>query len=144
MITMTPVKSNAPVGIPTSRGTLIPEPALPWIQLAAGVLGMVAIANLQYGWTLFVDPIEAKFHWGRPAIQVAFTLFVLAETWLLPIEGYLVDRFGPRRMVALGGVLVGWPGCSTRGWERSRGFTSRPWSAGPARGSSTVRASATR
>jgi OFA family oxalate/formate antiporter-like MFS transporter len=81
--------------------------AQPWIQLAAGVLGMVAIANLQYGWTLFVDPIEAKFHWGRPAIQVAFTLFVLAETWLVPIEGYLIDRFGPRRMVALGGMLVG-------------------------------------
>ena len=85
----------------------IPEQAQPWIQLAAGVLGMVAIANLQYGWTLFVDPIEAKFHWGRPAIQVAFTLFVLAETWLVPIEGYLVDRFGPRPMVALGGILVG-------------------------------------
>jgi OFA family oxalate/formate antiporter-like MFS transporter len=68
---------------------------------------MVAIANLQYGWTLFVDPIEAKYHWGRPAIQWAFTLFVLAETWLVPIEGYLVDRFGPRRMVALGGLLVG-------------------------------------
>jgi len=86
---------------------LIPESAQPWIQLAAGVLGMVAIANLQYGWTLFVDPIEAKFHWGRPAIQVAFTLFVLAETWLVPIEGYLVDRYGPRPMVALGGILVG-------------------------------------
>jgi OFA family oxalate/formate antiporter-like MFS transporter len=68
---------------------------------------MVAIANLQYGWTLFVDPIEAKFHWGRPAIQVAFTLFVLAETWLVPIEGYLVDRYGPRPMVALGGLLIG-------------------------------------
>jgi MFS transporter, OFA family, oxalate/formate antiporter len=93
--------------VPSSRATPIPESAQPWVQLAAGVLGMVAIANLQYGWTLFVDPIEAKFHWGRPAIQVAFTLFVLAETWLLPIEGYLVDRFGPRRMVALGGVLVG-------------------------------------
>ncbi len=86
---------------------LIPDRAQPWIQLAAGVLGMVAIANLQYGWTLFVDPIEARYHWGRPAIQVAFTLFVLAETWLVPIEGYLVDRFGPRPMVALGGVLVG-------------------------------------
>jgi OFA family oxalate/formate antiporter-like MFS transporter len=79
----------------------------PWIQLAAGVLGMVAIANLQYGWTLFVDPIDAKFHWGQAAIQWAFTLFVLTETWLVPIEGYLVDRFGPRRMVALGGLLVG-------------------------------------
>jgi OFA family oxalate/formate antiporter-like MFS transporter len=67
---------------------------------------MIAIANLQYGWTLFVDPIEAKFHWGRSAIQVAFSLFVLAETWLVPIEGYLVDRFGPRWIVMLGGVLI--------------------------------------
>jgi OFA family oxalate/formate antiporter-like MFS transporter len=97
-------ESSVPDHMPSS---LIPEHAQPWIQLAAGVLGMVAIANLQYGWTLFVDPIEAKFHWGRSAIQVAFTLFVLAETWLVPIEGYLVDRIGPRPMVALGGILVG-------------------------------------
>jgi len=68
---------------------------------------MVQIANLQYGWTLFVGPIDHKFHWGRTAIQVAFTLFVLTETWLVPIEGYLVDRFGPRWVVAGGGLLVG-------------------------------------
>jgi MFS transporter, OFA family, oxalate/formate antiporter len=68
---------------------------------------MVQIANLQYGWTLFVGPIDQKFHWGRTAIQVAFTLFVLTETWLVPIEGYLVDRFGPRLVVLAGGVLVG-------------------------------------
>src|SRR5260370_12553540 len=68
---------------------------------------MVAIANLQYGWTLFVNPIDSKFHWGKAAIQVAFTLFVLAETWLVPFEGYLVDRFGPRWVVAIGGLLVG-------------------------------------
>jgi OFA family oxalate/formate antiporter-like MFS transporter len=68
---------------------------------------MVMIANLQYGWTLFVDPLDRRFHWGRAAIQVAFTLFVLSETWLVPIEGYLVDRFGPRRVVLAGGVLVG-------------------------------------
>jgi len=72
-----------------------------------GIVGMVAIANLQYGWTLFVNPIDAKFHWGKAGIQVAFTLFVLAETWLVPFEGYLVDRFGPRLLVAIGGVLVG-------------------------------------
>jgi OFA family oxalate/formate antiporter-like MFS transporter len=65
------------------------------------------IANLQYGWTLFVTPIDDKFHWGRPAIQVAFTLFVLAETWLVPVEGYLVDRFGPRPVTLAGAVLVG-------------------------------------
>ena len=78
-----------------------------WIQLVAGIIGMVAIANLQYGWTLFVNPIDSKFHWGKAAIQIAFTVFVLAETWLVPFEGYLVDRFGPRVLVAIGGCFVG-------------------------------------
>jgi MFS transporter, OFA family, oxalate/formate antiporter len=78
-----------------------------WLQLVLGVFCMVQIANLQYGWTLFVGPIDHKFHWGRTAIQVAFTLFVLTETWLVPIEGYLVDRFGPRAVVLGGGALVG-------------------------------------
>ena len=78
-----------------------------WLQLIVGIVGMVAIANLQYGWTLFVNPIDSKYHFGKAAIQVAFTLFVLAETWLVPIEAYLVDRFGPRLIVAFGGVLVG-------------------------------------
>ncbi len=65
------------------------------------------IANLQYGWTLFVGPIDEKFHWGKTAIQVAFTLFVVTETWLVPVEGYLIDRFGPRLVVLCGGFLVG-------------------------------------
>ena len=78
-----------------------------WFQLLVGIVGMVAIANLQYGWTLFVGPIDSKFHWGKAAIQVAFTLFVLAETWLVPLEAYFVDRYGPRVIVAVGGILVG-------------------------------------
>lgn len=78
-----------------------------WWQLIAGVICMTMIANLQYGWTLFVEPLDARFHWGRPAIQLAFTIFVLAETWLIPIEGYLVDRFGPRPIVMGGGILCG-------------------------------------
>jgi MFS transporter, OFA family, oxalate/formate antiporter len=80
--------------------------ANPWVQLTLGVICMASVANLQYGWTLFVNPIDAKFHWGRPAIQVAFTIFVLIETWLVPVEGYLVDRFGPRPVVIGGGILV--------------------------------------
>ena len=67
---------------------------------------MVMIANLQYGWTLFVNPIDQKYHWGRAAIQVAFTIFVLAETWLVPFEGYLIDKFGPKVMVCGSGALV--------------------------------------
>ena len=77
-----------------------------WGQLIFGIICMVMIANLQYGWTLFVNPIDQKYHWGRAAIQVAFTIFDLTETWLVPIEGYLIDRFGPKIMITGSGVLV--------------------------------------
>jgi OFA family oxalate/formate antiporter-like MFS transporter len=77
------------------------------VQLVLGVFCMVQIANLQYGWTLFVNPIDHKFGWGRVAIQVAFSIFVITETWLVPVEGWLVDKFGPRIVVLCGGVLVG-------------------------------------
>src|SRR5467141_3641509 len=77
-----------------------------WGQLVLGIICMVMIANLQYGWTLFINPIDQKYHWGRAAIQVAFTIFVLTETWLVPIEGYLIDKFGPRIMISGSGVLV--------------------------------------
>ena len=81
-----------------------------WMQLLMGIICMAMIANLQYGWTLFVNPISEKYGWTRAAIQVAFTIFVLTETWLVPIEGYLVDRFGPRPVVMVGGILcgIGW------------------------------------
>src|SRR5690242_5288065 len=77
-----------------------------WVQLISGIICMVMVANLQYGWTYFVDPIDAKFHWGRTDIQIAFTIFVATETWLVPVEGWFVDRFGPRIVVAFGGIVV--------------------------------------
>jgi MFS transporter, OFA family, oxalate/formate antiporter len=78
-----------------------------WAQLVMGIICMAMIANLQYGWTLFVNPIADKYHWTRAAIQVAFTIFVLTETWLVPIEGWLVDKYGPRVVVMGGGILAG-------------------------------------
>ena len=93
---------------PSIASTAIARPAsYRWLQLFLGIVCMAMIANLQYGWTLFVNPIDSKFHWGRAAIQVAFSIFVLCETWLVPIEGYLVDRFGPRPVVMVGGLLCG-------------------------------------
>jgi MFS transporter, OFA family, oxalate/formate antiporter len=91
----------------TSDSQLVKSPfANPWVQLVLGVICMACVANLQYGWTLFVNPIDAKYHWGRSAIQIAFTIFVLIETWLVPVEGYLVDKFGPKWVVLGGGILV--------------------------------------
>src|SRR4051812_27103042 len=93
-------------GATTRPATATASEATRWGQLVFGIICMVMIANLQYGWTLFVGPIDQKYHWGRAAIQVAFTIFVLTETWLVPIEGYLIDKFGPRIMISGSGVLV--------------------------------------
>jgi len=76
------------------------------VQLVVGVVCMAMIANLQYGWTYFVDPIDARYHWGRTAIQWAFTVFIATETWLVPVEGWFVYRFGPRIVVMMGGIIV--------------------------------------
>src|ERR1700750_1123705 len=77
-----------------------------WLQLVMGIVCMAMIANLQYGWTLFVDPIDAKYHWGRAAIQLAFTIFVVTETWLVPIEAWFVDKYGRRIVIMFGGVMI--------------------------------------
>lgn len=83
-----------------------------WIILIASILSMVAVANYQYGWTLFVKPLQGHFKAEAAIIQITITVFVLLETWLVPFEGWLVDKFGPRLLVAIGGVLagVGWFG----------------------------------
>lgn len=81
-----------------------------WVQLTCGILAMIMVANLQYGWTLFVQPLQNAHGWSKSEIQFAFFLFVLFETWVVPFNGYVVDRFGPTPSLALAGVLValGW------------------------------------
>jgi OFA family oxalate/formate antiporter-like MFS transporter len=86
------------------------KPPNRWLQLIFGIICMGLVANLQYAWTLFVSPLEAKNHWGLTAIQLSFSIFILVETWLVPIEGWLVDKFGPRPVIAGGAVFaaLGW------------------------------------
>jgi MFS transporter, OFA family, oxalate/formate antiporter len=85
-----------------------------WLQLLAGILCMVMIANLQYGWTLFVSPMNKVHGWVIADIQVAFSIFVALETWLTPVAGWIADSLGPQRgpklVIAFGGILVaaGW------------------------------------
>jgi len=97
------VRATAPTAVRVSD-------SFRWTQLAVGVAAMVMIANYQYGWTFFVPDIQKTFGWDRASIQWAFTLFVLFETWLVPFEGWLVDRYGPRIIVLAGGVFcaLGW------------------------------------
>jgi MFS transporter, OFA family, oxalate/formate antiporter len=78
-----------------------------WLQLIAGIVAMMAIANLQYAWTLFTTPLTKSLNATLAAVQVAFAAFILCETWLVPFEGYLIDRLGPRLVIGIGGILVG-------------------------------------
>lgn len=77
-----------------------------WFQLGFGVVCMAMIANLQYGWTLFVDPISKAQGWSHASVQLAFTFFVLTETWLVPVKAYVTDKFGPRPVVMNGAILI--------------------------------------
>lgn len=96
----------------TAAVTLKARDSNRWVILFASVVSMVAVANFQYGWTLFVPPLQKHLKAEQALIQVTFTVFVLLETWLVPFEGWLVDTFGPRLVVLFGGILagLGWVG----------------------------------
>jgi OFA family oxalate/formate antiporter-like MFS transporter len=83
-----------------------------WFQLVASLIAMIMIANLQYAWTLFVQPMQARTGWGLAEIQFAFTLFILFQTWVQPLDGWLIDRLGPRGFISAAGLLcgLGWAG----------------------------------
>jgi MFS transporter, OFA family, oxalate/formate antiporter len=98
----------------TVESGAVATPATRWTQLVLCILCMVLIANLQYGWTFFVNPINKAHGWPLKEIQFAFSIFIALETWLTPIEGWIVDtlggRIGPKLVVAFGGIMValGW------------------------------------
>jgi OFA family oxalate/formate antiporter-like MFS transporter len=101
-----PVVLDTTVLVSNFAGTLGALRRERWVQLILGIICMSMIANLQYGWTLFVKPMHDQRGWPLSAIQIAFTVFVLVETWLVPFEGYLVDRIGPQFVGVVAGCLV--------------------------------------
>src|SRR5512143_444927 len=101
-----PVVLDTTVLVSNLAGTLGALRRERWVQLILGIICMSMIANLQYGWTLFVKPMHDQRGWSLSAIQIAFTVFVLVETWLVPFEGYLVDRIGPQFVGVVAGCLV--------------------------------------
>lgn len=78
-----------------------------WVQLAVMVLSTVMLSNMQYGWTLFVNPMRNETHWTMAGIQLAFSILIFLNTWLAPLEGWVADRYGPRFVVMLGGLAAG-------------------------------------
>src|SRR5258705_1115167 len=83
-----------------------------WFQLCASLVAMIMIANLQYAWTLFVQPLQQGTGWKLSDIQYAFALFILFQTWVQPLDGWLIDRIGPRWFISVAGLLcgLGWAG----------------------------------
>jgi OFA family oxalate/formate antiporter-like MFS transporter len=79
----------------------------PWVQLIFGIVCMATIANLQYAWPLFKGPIANNFSWNAPAVEISFTIFLVVQTWLVPLEGFLVDKYGSRPLIIAGGALCG-------------------------------------
>jgi OFA family oxalate/formate antiporter-like MFS transporter len=84
-----------------------------WFQLAAGVLAMIVISNFQYAFTLFTPGLKESFK-GVPYSDIAliYTLFILFETWPVPLAGYFIDKFGIRKLMIIGAILItlGWVG----------------------------------
>lgn len=83
------------------------RPVARWGQLLLGLVCMMAISSPQYTWTLFTRPLAAQLHAGVPAVQITFSLLVVVQTFLAPLQGSLVDRFGPRLLIAAGAALTG-------------------------------------
>ena len=83
------------------------RPTTRWIQLLLGLVCMMAISSPQYVWTLFTRPLGTALGTTPAALQVTFSLLIVLQTFFSPFQGWLVDRFGPRRLIAVGGLLTG-------------------------------------
>ena len=86
---------------------VIISPAARWVQLALGLVCMMAISSPQYVWALFTKPLGAALSVPPAALQVTFSLLIVLQTFFSPLQGWLVDRFGPRLLIATGCLLSG-------------------------------------
>src|SRR3954447_19548032 len=78
-----------------------------WFRLIAAVISMAMIGNLQYAWTMCVQPLMSATHWKLSEIQWGFTVFIAVMTWTMPLSGWLIDRMGPRAFMTMAAVLCG-------------------------------------
>jgi OFA family oxalate/formate antiporter-like MFS transporter len=92
----------------------------PKFQLAASFIAMMMVGNLQYTWTLFVEPIREGRSWQLTGIQFAYTIYIAVQTWIQPATGWFIDRIGQRPFITVAGLLAG------VGWSMIGHATSLP------------------
>ncbi len=82
----------------------------PMVQLVFSVISMVMIANLQYSWGLFTEPLKGAHGWSQPEVAGAFAVFIVLQVWVQPLDGWIMDRLGPRPFITIAGILcgIGW------------------------------------
>ncbi len=78
-----------------------------WIQLGLGLICMMSISSPQYVWTMMTQPLAAKLGVALPELQVTFSLVLILQNFSSPVQGRLIDRFGPRLMISIGTLTVG-------------------------------------
>lgn len=78
-----------------------------WFQLVAGMICMMAISSPQYVWTLFTGPLTVKLGASLAQVQITFSLLIVLQTFFSPVQGFLVDRFGIRKLIAVGCAVSG-------------------------------------
>ena len=93
--------------VSTMNGSVSSTSSTRWIQLVLGLVAMMSISSPQYVWTLFTKSFQDNLHTTLPAIQITFSILIVLQTWLSPAQGFLVDKFGPRLLIAVGCVLSG-------------------------------------
>ena len=98
---MTVATSTGPLSLPAVSSSTR------WVQLGLGLIAMMSISSPQYVWTLFTKPYQDALGVPLSAVQVTLTILIVLQTWLSPAQGFLVDKFGPRALIATGCILSG-------------------------------------
>src|SRR5258707_14581630 len=102
---------SQPLAVPATGSTR-------WVQLVLGIIAMMTISSPQYVWTLFTKSFQDGLGASLADIPWTFSILIILQTWLSPVQGYLVDKFGPRLLIAVGCLMSG------AGWITSAHATS--------------------
>jgi len=101
------MNSNAAVDVPSVAQDAPIAGSTRWIQLALGLLCMMAISSPQYVWTLFTKPLMGKLGVTLAELQITFSILIVLQTFLSPVQGFLIERFGPKRLLSIGAIVTG-------------------------------------